>query len=394
MLFRPSDVRFYEIDRVAFLLLIFVLLLRAGVLQQSFWVGSSLTWPMLGLILLAATDLLAQPYEAEAWSVFAAKWIVPFALFHLAGFAFSDARSLRSFETFALVVLGYLSFTAIAFLLDAKGLIFPRYILDEGLGIHADRARGPFLQAVANGVSLNLLALIAVDSYRRKRLRGMLALLLAVAVPLAALATKTRAVWLSFALSAVALMFLSLGSRVRRACLVLILAGGAGLLCVMGFCDMRSLNERLQERSPVEFRMEIYQAGWEMFLEKPVLGWGRDGTQTGLTRRTSDFHQEAFFFHNTYLEILVQYGLVGFALYVWVVIDLFRLGRKVPLAALAPEGTFLDRHFRKLWPLFVVVYLVNGTFVVMNYQFVNGLLFTMGGLLAAQNRRSLLEAPQ
>ena len=40
-------------------------------------------------------------------------------------------------------------FTAVAFLLDARSLIFPRFILDESLGIHVDRARGPFLQAVA-----------------------------------------------------------------------------------------------------------------------------------------------------------------------------------------------------------------------------------------------------
>jgi hypothetical protein len=33
------------------------------------------------------------------------------------------------------------------------------------------------------------------------------------------------------------------------------------------------------------------------------------------------------------------------------------------------------------------VYLLNASFVVMNYQFVNGLLFTLAGLLAAQNRR-------
>jgi len=32
---------------------------------------------------------------------------------------------------------------------------------------------------------------------------------------------------------------------------------------------------------------------------------------------------------------------------------------------------------------------VNATFVVMNYQFVNGLLFTMAGMLSAQNRREL-----
>jgi hypothetical protein len=38
-----------------------------------------------------------------------------------------------------------------------------------------------------------------------------------------------------------------------------------------------------------------------------------------------------------------------------------------------------------------VVYLVNASFVVMSYQFVNGLLFTIAGMLAAQNRRAKLD---
>ena len=71
-------------------------------------------------------------------------------------------------------MLGYLSVIALLFLFGEKSLILPPFILDENLGIHADRARGPFLQAVANGVTLNLLGLVALDSYRRRRLRGVL----------------------------------------------------------------------------------------------------------------------------------------------------------------------------------------------------------------------------
>ena len=101
-----------------------------------------------------------------------------------------------------------------------------------------------------------------------------------------------------------------------------------------------------------------------------------------------DFHQSAFFFHNTYLEIAVQQGLLGLLLYLWMVLDLFRLGRRRGSYSPAAEGTFLDDQFRSLWPFLLAVYLLNGSFVVMNYQFVNGLLFTIAGLLAAQNRRS------
>jgi O-antigen ligase len=317
--------------------------------------------------------------------------LVPFVLYHLAAYLIEDAPSLRYFETFTLIVLAYLSLMAIFFMFDLKQFIVPRYILDEGLGIHADRARGPFLQAVANGVALNLLGLVALNSFRRERLRGVLALLFLTALPLAILATKTRAVWLSFAGSILLLLFFSPSRRLRRVCLGFVLAGSVVLLVAVAFSDRgTALCGRLEERGPVEFRMAVYQAGWEMFLEKPLTGWGATGMQAGLSRRVSDFHQENFFFHNTYLEIAVQYGLAGLILYLWIVFDLFRLGRKPP--EFSGSRSFLDEEFRKLWPLLLGVYFLNGALVVMNYQFVNGFLFALSGLLVAQNRRVAAQA--
>ena len=389
MLFHPPDLHFYCLDRIAFCALILVALLRACVLRQPLRFGGRVTWPMLALLLLAFYGAVSQPNGDETWSLFAAKWLVPFALYQLAPYMFNDERSLQSFETFSLIVLGYLSLTAIFFMIDAKQFIFPRYILDEGLGYHADRARGPFLQAVANGVTLNLLGLLALNSFRRKRLRGVLALLFLVALPLAIVATKTRAVWLSFAGSILVLLFFSPSRRLRRACLGFVLAGSLGLAAVVAFAGRdTSLSDRLEERGPVMFRMAVYQAGWEMFLEKPLAGWGASDMQTELSKRISDFHQEQFFFHNTYLEIVVQYGLVGLLLYLWIVVDLFKLGQKRNRSSSPTDSSFLDRQFRGLWPLLLGVYLLNGAFVVMNYQFVNGFLFTLAGLLAAQNRRN------
>ncbi|HXR16473.1 MAG TPA: O-antigen ligase family protein [Terriglobales bacterium] len=389
MLFHPPDFNFHSVDRVAFGLLILVVLLRMCVLQQPLRCGGTILWPMLALLVLAFCGALAQPNDAETWSLFAAKWLVPFTLYHLAVYVFNDERSLHRFETFSLIVLAYLSLTAIFFMFDAKQFIFPRYILDESLGYHADRARGPFLQAVANGVTLNLLGIVALNSFRRRRLRGIVGILFLAALSLAILATKTRAVWLSFALSVLVLLFFSPSRRLRRACLCLVLAGGIGLAAVVTLADRNtSLGDRLQERGPVTFRMAIYQAGWEMFLKKPLTGWGAADMQTELSKRISDFHQEQFFFHNTYLEIVVQYGLVGLLFYLWIVVDLFKLGRSRNPAGFPAGSSFLDQEFRSLWPLLLGVYLLNGSFVVMNYQFVNGFLFTVAGLLVAQNRRN------
>jgi len=388
MLFHPPDFNFHSVDRVAFGLLIFVVMLRVCALQDSLQFRSLVTYPMLALVLLAFYGMVSQPNDAETWSLFAAKWLVPFTLYHLAAYVFDDERSLLKFETFSLIVLAYLSLTAIFFTVDARNLIFPRYILDESLGYHADRARGPFLQAVANGVTLNMLGLIALNAFRRKRLRGVPALLFLVALPLAIVATKTRAVWLSFASSILVLLFFSPSLRLRRACLCFVIAGSIGLAAVFTFADHNtSLGDRLEERGPVMFRMAVYQAGWEMFLKKPLTGWGAADMQTELSKRISDFHQDQFFFHNTYLEILVQYGLVGLLLYLWVIFDLFRLGRQENQAGLRSDRDLLDPQFRKLWPVLLGVYLLNASSVVMNYQFVNGFVFTVGGLLLAQNRR-------
>jgi len=388
MLFRPPDLQFYWLDRIAFLLLLFVVWLRTLALRRRAVIADPAMWPMAALLLLGLGSLLAQPYDPQSWSVFAAKWVVPLALYHLAGSVFDTAASLRRLEAFLLVVLAYLCLIAILFLVGAKDLILPRYILDEGLGIHADRARGPFLQAVANGVTLNMLGLIALDSFRRRRLKGLPALLLLIALPLAILATQTRGVWLSFAGCIPAVIFCSSSKRVRRACLCLILTGGVGLLTALSFEDTNtSFFARLEERSPVEFRVVMYQTGLEMFLEKPLTGWGLGDLQPELAKRVHDFHQSAFFFHNTYLEIAVQHGLLGVTLYLWIIVDLFRLGRKRQAHPTLLEGTFLDQQFRSFWPVLLAVYLFNGCFVVMNYQFVNGLLFTIAGILAAQNRQ-------
>lgn len=388
MLFRPPDLHFYNLDRVALGILVGVVMLRLFVMRQSLHVTRMVTLPLLLLMAVGVFELLSRPAQIQDWSTFAAKWVVPFLLFHVAQLVFSGTEALEQLEIFLLLVLAYLSLMAVFFLLDVKDLIYPRFILDENLGIHADRARGPFLQAVANGVSLIFLSLVALDSYRRGRLHSLYALVFALAVPAAILATKTRSVWLSFAAAVVGLWISSSSRRIRRACAWLVVGGllAASVTCVACLRDA-SFGERLGERSPVEFRVSMYRAGWEMFLEKPLFGWHVDDIQPELAKRVEGFHQEQFFFHNSYLEVAVSYGAIGLALYLWVLWDLFRVVRTANPVTVK-GGHFLDHKFRSLWPVLIGVYLFNASFVVMNYQFVNGLLFTLAGILAMQNRQS------
>jgi len=387
MLLRPPDVPFYEIDRVAFLFLIVGILGRSLLERNRFQVFERPTWPMLALTALAMIGVSSNPFDSQAWSLLAAKFIVPFALFHVALLVFREERERRYFEFFSLAALAYLCFISIAFLVDARALIFPRFILDESLGYHADRARGPFLQAVANGVSLNLLGVLALHSVLRGRIRGLLAGLLLGAVPLAILATMTRAVWLSFLGSMGILIVRSQNRLLRRACIAIACIGAIGLLLALGVDDHRhALRDRLEESGPLDFREAVYSGCWQMFLEHPITGWGVNQMPLELARHVSGYEEKELYPHNTYLELLVEHGVAGLALYFWLMGELLHLARFS-----LPEGEshlFFNNQFLRLWPVLLGIYWLNACFVVMNYQFVNGLVFTLAGMLAAQRRRS------
>jgi putative inorganic carbon (hco3(-)) transporter len=396
MLLRPSDVQFYAIDRVAFALLVVGVGIRALV-QANLrlpertsayrFAFERATWPMLALTALTLGRVAGMPFDSETWSLLGAKIIVPFVLFHVAGVVFFEERAFLLFEMFSLAVLAYLSFTAIAFLVDARSLIFPRFILDDTLGYHADRARGPFLQAVANGVSLNLLGLLALHAYRRGRVRGAKMALLLASVPIAILATMTRAVWLAFGGTVAALIFRSGSRTLRRACAGLVAVLAIGLVVVLSSPEMTgALSDRLQERGPVDYRQAVYAGGWQMFLERPWLGWGFHRMPGELPRFVSGYSEKELFPHNTYLELLVEEGLLGLGLFAWLIWELWRL--KDGAIPERERGGFLDRQFHRLWPLLLLVYLVNASVVVMSYQFVNGFIFTIAGMLAAQRRRA------
>jgi O-antigen ligase len=388
MLLRPPDVSFYEIDRVAFGLLVVGVVGRAVVRRQPIFVVHRTTWPMAALLLLVLASVLGRPFDHETWCLLAAKFIVPFSLFHLAGLVFTEERHFRQFEVFTLVVLAYLSFMAIAFLVGARSLIFPRFILDESLGFHTDRARGPLLQAVANGVALNLLGLLALHTYRR-RMRSWKVVVLLASLPVAILATMTRTVWLTFAGTVLVVGALSQSRALRRACVGLaVIAGLAVVLSSNEFSG--ELSDRLSESGPVDYREAVYAGGWQMFLERPLTGWGFNQMPGELPRHVSGYGEKVLYPHNTYLELLVEHGVVGLALYLWLMWEMWRLGRgRIP--AVENSG-FLDRQFHRMWPVLLAVYWVNAATVVMSYQFVNGLLFTVAGMLAAQRRR--LEVPQ
>src|SRR5271157_53653 len=95
-----------------------------------------------------------------------------------------------------------------------------------------------------------------------------------------------------------------------------------------------------------------------------------------LARRMEGYHLRSFYVHNTYLSMLIEFGIPGLALYAILFFHLFRLARA------GPEGDECE-SLRKIWPILLGVFLFNAFFVDMVYQFVTGLMFTVAGILYA-----------
>ena len=73
--------------------------------------------------------------------------------------------------------------------------------------------------------------------------------------------------------------------------------------------------------------MAVYDAGWDMFQERPFTGWTAGGMYAELARRMEGYHLRTFYVHNTYLSLLVEFGVPGLALYGILFFNLFRLAR-------------------------------------------------------------------
>ncbi|MDX6665211.1 MAG: putative inorganic carbon ((-)) transporter, partial [Solirubrobacteraceae bacterium] len=132
--------------------------------------------------------------------------IVPFILYALAPVVFYDDRR-RGILLGVLVCFGlYLGLTAIAEgLKPLHSLVWPRYIMDPTYGIHANRARGPFLEAV--GMGLGLIVCMAAAAMALRRWRDPLARAVAwgtlLVCPAGIALTYTRSVWLAAVISVV-----------------------------------------------------------------------------------------------------------------------------------------------------------------------------------------------
>ena len=246
--------------------------------------------------------------------------LIPFALFFVAPFAFRTEADRRVLLGTLLGVGTYLGITAILETTGPEALVVPHYINDPTQGIHADRARGPFLEAGANGIVMyacGVAAIIAFTKWRSPRARA-LALFVAALCLVGVILALTRVVWIG---AAVASPLTLAAARETRRFVVPTLAVGT-LLTILALATIPGAASRVDRRKndttkTVWSRKSSNAAAVRMIADRPLLGfgWGRFDSTSRPYYRTAPDYPLTFVpqnnLHNVYLANAVELGLLG-----------------------------------------------------------------------------------
>jgi O-antigen ligase len=282
------------------------------------------------VLALAAAYAVASAYFAgtlferdPALKIIDAFGIMPFLIFLVAPIAFRTERQRRALLA-TLVALGaYLSLTVLFETAKLDALVFPKYILDDSYGIHQTRGRGPFVDAVANGLALYMCSIacaIAVASWRSSSARA-LAIAIGILCLVGAFLSLERSVWIGAVMGTVVAMLATRGLRYYLPHLVvaIVVAVVGALALIPGLSD--SVSARANEQGTIWDRQNLARAAVNMIETKPLFGFG----WSRFAEDSSDYFQQAPDYpltatsagvHNTPLTYAVDLGLIGMTLWI------------------------------------------------------------------------------
>jgi O-antigen ligase len=309
--------------------------------------------------------------------------IVPFIAFAMGPIVFASARQ-RSYLTATLVAVGwYLGLTALLEGFGMKELAWPRYINDPFVGLHFERARGPFAESTAMGIALLgclVGCVLALKTWQSKLARASAWLLIPVLL-LGVVFTLTRAVWLAAVASA--LVAVVLDQRARRFLLPIGVAGvvavSAALVFIPGLDE--SVSERRQEQRAVWDRLNTNLAAFDAIEDQPLTGVGwalfAKKSETYLEQQPEyPLTGRKIEVHNIVLSRLVEIGFLGTI--PWLMAHI--LGIVVPAWRRASPEL---EPWRLGLIMFATTFAVMGMFGPLTAAFPNLLLWLFAGIVAA-----------
>ncbi len=325
-------------------------------------------------------------------------YLIPFVLYALLRTSKLDPLQLRS-ALIVIVLLGlYLGATALFEVAKLWGLVFPRFIADPDLGIHFGRARGPMLQSVRLGIVLLAcwVPMFVYTVWLKPGSRFQWAAL-AISLPImwgAIGVTYTRSIWLALAAVVFLLVICCLRGLPRRAAVMAML--GAGMLVVLikgpDLIAFKREFSAAETRESTYMRAAFAYVSVEMFKDRPVAGFGFNQFQVYnlpyLSDRSTNIRLESirgYVHHNGYLSLLVDLGIVGFALYGFVALTYAFQAWALWQSQAVPKWA---RGLGLVALAVGIAHLIQMAFHEVSFSSIeNGFLFSIFGLIVAANEQ-------
>jgi len=248
--------------------------------------------------------------------------LIPFVVFATAPVVFRTVRQRNILLGSLVATGGYLGVTGLFEKLKLTALVVPSYVMHPAVGVHFGRARGPFVEAGADGLAMYACAVAAALAFAlwRERWQRIAALAVSALCLVGVLLTETRGIWLGAVVAS--LLVLAAAPALRRF-LIPVAVGGACLVLVAlavipGLAA--SVNGRSSDQSPVWERENSDKAGLRMVAARPLAGFGwyhHNQSAEPYFRQapTIPLSGEKAGLHNVFLIYAVDLGLVGFG--VW-----------------------------------------------------------------------------
>jgi putative inorganic carbon (hco3(-)) transporter len=345
---------------------------------------------------------------AAAWAIGSAAWagtlttsqglfglldrfgIVAFALFYVAPTAFAERRQ-RLILLGTLIGLGlYLGLTALFETLHLNALVVPKYILDPSIGIHLGRARGPFVEAVGDGMGLyagGVAAAVGLVTWRDPLIRAVCVVTTGLCAA-GIIFTLTRGVWLASAV-ATALAFASFPG-VRRYLLPAAAGGGAMVLIVLASVPnlATSASERERQEAPIWVRINTDHAALRMVEQRPLAGFGWNRFEADSPRYFEQSGDTPLVgmgqgVHNVLLSHASELGLFG--AFLWAVGFAMAIG-----GSLLRRGPPELRPWRIALLALAVHWVIVAAVTPLPYALPTALLFTWAGVVRSRSVRTQL----
>jgi O-antigen ligase len=347
--------------------------------------------PIHLVLLTTATYATASSIAAHTFDSSAARFalldrfgIVAFLLFSLAPLVFGRERQRRFLLGVLIAVGAYVGLMNFFEGVGLRALVFPSYINNPAIGLHFGRARGPFVESVADGLSLYMCAVAAgvgLCVWRRRWVRVVCVSVIVLGA-FGILFTVTRAVWIASIAGTLAAMVVV--PRARRYILPAVAIGAIAVVATLALVPglATKADTRLQEQSPIWDRLNTNNAALRMVEARPIFGFG---WQTFVTTgpdylRQADTYPQTgagLEVHNVFLSHAAELGLLGAGL--WAVALFGAVG-----------GAIVRRGPPELGPWRVgllaifVAFLIVANLGPLSYAFPNLLLWTWAGVAGAE----------